>query len=957
MLFSNINMNDNGEYIEKIVDNPEQVSMNLKISGLSWNITEVVSTESNDTSSDPSMAVDGAGNIHVVWADWTDYNGSGTDRDIFYKCWNASTGNWTTTEVVSTESTGFSRDPSIAADGIGNVHVAWDDGDIFYKRWNATTSNWTTTEVVSTESTGGSGSPSIAVDGAGNVHVAWDDNTDYNGSGTDDDIFYKRWNTTTSNWTTTEVVSTESSGNSWFPSIAVNGTEIVHIAWRDPTDYGGSGTDDDIFYKRWNATSDTWTTTEVVSTESFWHSYGPSISVDGAGNAHVAWSDGTGYMGSGNDYDIFYKHWNATSDTWTTTEVVSTESTGASQYPSIAVDGAGNVYVAWIDYTDYNGSGTDGDIFYKLWNATIGTWTMTEVVSTESINGSGGSSIAMDGAANVHVVWHDLTDYGGSGTDQDICYSNQIPNDEPYSNQPTNIITTALGIETINWTLFDNNSVGGRYRIRADDTNNNYYVWIDWTTWSNSTPIYVTINRSASGIFSYIIDYHDAYYMYGAPDEVIVTITNDVPTSSSPSDILTSAQGSETINWTLYDGFGGGQYRVLANDTNNKFYIWVDWTAWSNNTPFNIPINRSAPGIFNYTIEFNDTDGVFGNPDTVLVNITDAIPYSNSPIDILTSKFGSETINWMLYDDFGGGQYRVLANDTNNNFYIWKNWTSWTNDTSLNIPINRTALGTYNYTIEYNDIFMLSGIVDTVIVDFLDAPPEANSPENIIVNKDDVRSIQWFLTDDWGPGNYRILVNGIPGNWASWTNNTPIIYDVSTSAAGAFNITIEFFDSMGNTGYDTVFVTVIGSTNGVGDEILFILIITIILIASAASIGFTVFRKRTKQKFLEQQLELRKKDLQIKYLKTTEEDIKISKEQHFCLVHKGTIKGYTFICPTCGAFYCSKCLEAIKEIENACWSCRAPFDPTKPEKALKKDEKIGISDEDVEKRDIKHKKS
>ncbi len=45
--------------------------------------------------------------------------------------------------------------------------------------------------------------------------------------------------------------------------------------------------------------------------------------------------------------------------------MVSTESTGHSSSPTIALDGSGNVHIAWTDYTDYSGSGTDHDIFYK----------------------------------------------------------------------------------------------------------------------------------------------------------------------------------------------------------------------------------------------------------------------------------------------------------------------------------------------------------------------------------------------------------------------------------------------------------------------------------------------------------------------------------------------------------------------------------------------------------------
>ena len=360
------NDSSKGEFVEN--------SEELKLSATSWTTTEVVSTESSGESRYPTIAVDDAANVHVVWRDDTNYGDSGTDKDVFYRRWIANSSTWTTIEVVSTESTDNSYETTIAVDGAGNVHVAWrddtyygsgTDDDIFYKRLIATSSTWTTTEVVSTESSGESVFPTIAVDGAGNVHVAWFDGTNYGGSGGDYDIFYKRWNATNSIWTTTEVVSTESTSNSYKTTIAVDSAGNVHITWYDYTNYGGSETDSDIFYKRWNVTSSTWTTTEVVSTESTGDSYDPTIAVDDTGSVHIAWNDATNYGGSGTDRDIFYKLWNATSNTWTTTEVVSTESTGDSYHPTIAVDGVGNAHIVWRDLTDYSGAGTDYDIFYK----------------------------------------------------------------------------------------------------------------------------------------------------------------------------------------------------------------------------------------------------------------------------------------------------------------------------------------------------------------------------------------------------------------------------------------------------------------------------------------------------------------------------------------------------------------------------------------------------------------
>ena len=378
--FTSIYLYNNIDLLKgNVVENLESFSEELKLSTWGWTTTEVVSTESNSESRFPTIAVDGSGNVHIAWADGTNYGGSGTDYDIFYN------------------------------------------------RWNATTAVWTTTEVVSTESIGDSWHPTIAVDGSEDVHIAWKDWTDYGGSGTDLDIFYKRWNATTAVWTTTEVVSMESIGTSTSQTIAVDDSENVHIAWEDSTNYGGSGTDYDIFYKSWNSTTATWTTTEVISTESTDGSRCPTIAVDGSENVHIAWDDSTNYSVSGIDEDIFYKRWNAITATWTTTELVSTESTATSWYPTIAVDGSENVYIAWWDHTDYSGSGTDYDVFYKHWNATMAAWTTTDVVSTESIGSSTSQTIAVDDSENVHIAWADRSmNYGGSGMDQDIFYKKLI---------------------------------------------------------------------------------------------------------------------------------------------------------------------------------------------------------------------------------------------------------------------------------------------------------------------------------------------------------------------------------------------------------------------------------------------------------------------------------------------------------------------------------------------------
>jgi len=121
------------------------------------------------------------------------------------------------------------------------------------------------------------------------------------------------------------------------------------------------------------------------------------------------------------------------------------------------------------------------------------------------------------------------------------------------------------------------------------------------------------------------------------------------------------------------------------------------------------------------------------------------------------------------------------------------------------------------------------------------------------------------------------------------------------------------------------------------EVIIFFLLIPLIIIDLKLS-----SRQKIKNKMQEKNLELLKKEAEIEELKRqreliTEDDIIISKEKHTCLVHKGLIRGYSFICPECGAFYCIKCIDAIIQIENACWSCQNPLDPSQQIKKIEDD--------------------
>lgn len=71
----------------------------------------------------------------------------------------------------------------------------------------------------------------------------------------------------------------------------------------------------------------------------------------------------------------------------------------------------------------------------------------------------------------------------------------------------------------------------------------------------------------------------------------------------------------------------------------------------------------------------------------------------------------------------------------------------------------------------------------------------------------------------------------------------------------------------------------------------------------------------------------------------TEEEVMFHKEQKICLVCKNSVSGYNvFICPSCDALYCQNCARALEELENTCWVCNRPIDPSKPVKLVKKED-------------------
>ncbi|MHA2010172.1 MAG: tetratricopeptide repeat protein [Promethearchaeota archaeon] len=88
----------------------------------------------------------------------------------------------------------------------------------------------------------------------------------------------------------------------------------------------------------------------------------------------------------------------------------------------------------------------------------------------------------------------------------------------------------------------------------------------------------------------------------------------------------------------------------------------------------------------------------------------------------------------------------------------------------------------------------------------------------------------------------------------------------------------------------------------------------------------------------------------------SEEKVSVSKEKKICLVCRGEVLRFLFIC-LCGAIYCENCVQALINLENACWVCDMPIDDLKPTIPSAEEDRIRIEEEAKKKQNLNLRKN
>jgi hypothetical protein len=378
-----------------VVRNPETMGVlpgGFRVLPSLWDddlrLTDDDAESSTSRSNARCIAIDGLGNLHVVWHDKRDGN-----KEIYYKKFD---GNSWSADLRLTDADDHSAYPAIAVDGNNHLHIVWEDlrdGDfeIYYKKFDG--ASWGADQRL-TNAVGESRYPSIAVHGHNGLYVAWSDKRGSQGSRR---IYFRQHDG--SSWL--PELDWELTGpGAWVPAISVDSSDQAHIVW-----YKDYGSYTEIHYHRFDGIS--LSGAEVLA-EGFC-TYDPTIATDCSNRVHVAWHEKRDV----DDYGIYYRRFDGLF--WEPEERVA-GSCVYSYTSSIAVDNNDHIHLVWTDFRDGNRE--------MCYGFSVGTGWTDDLRLTKAEYGSKDPSLAVGDDGAIHIVWRDYRN-----GNYEIYYKTRVPGD------------------------------------------------------------------------------------------------------------------------------------------------------------------------------------------------------------------------------------------------------------------------------------------------------------------------------------------------------------------------------------------------------------------------------------------------------------------------------------------------------------------------------------------------
>jgi hypothetical protein len=203
-------------------------------------------------------------------------------------------------------------------------------------------------------------------------------------------------------------VTTSAHTYQYYPSIAIDSKDVLHVTWsgRD-TSPGYNGYR--IQYSNSADGGSTWGNYSVVAkSTTTCNFYYPSIAVDSKDKVHITWY---GYNYATNRYSYNIRYINRTAaGVWSPITLVTNDMANRYHYyPSIAIDSKDNVHITWYGRTA--ATGTRYNIQYRMMDHATGTWGSIKLITSSSTSSQYSPNIVIDIKDNVHIVWYGYPSY------------------------------------------------------------------------------------------------------------------------------------------------------------------------------------------------------------------------------------------------------------------------------------------------------------------------------------------------------------------------------------------------------------------------------------------------------------------------------------------------------------------------------------------------------------------
>lgn len=318
---------------------------------------------------------------------------------------------WTPEERISDDlafsTTTPANQSAVAVDSAGNVHIVWLDDrpgnrEVFYRRFESAAGRWgaecriTWPLLTGWDQDGGAiyeeyehGAPGIVVDSVGNLAVSVENRTTGRAG-----VMLHDPEDGECSWGTVPTELGEGGLSDTNPVLAVDADDQLHAVW-----LGLVAGETQVFYRRY-APGIGWQPAEQVTSASSGKQT-PAIAAAASGSLHVVWADDRDHAGGGAVQHEIYHLTRSGAGVWGTPTRLSEALDSDSLVPAVAVDGAGGVHVAWEDDRD-----GDFAIYYRADEDGSGDWGAERRI-TDAVGASGGVHVAVDSWQRVHLVWED----------------------------------------------------------------------------------------------------------------------------------------------------------------------------------------------------------------------------------------------------------------------------------------------------------------------------------------------------------------------------------------------------------------------------------------------------------------------------------------------------------------------------------------------------------------------